>query len=741
MKKNLLAVFVFVINALLMIFVQNIQEIELNAGLNTLTFLQSLWIRPQPPRDIVDIEITNNTFIREPEIRRCLANYQGIIDIRCFSRQLHSQMIDRLSQHGARLIVFNMLFKESRGQEDIQLAESIRKAGNVLLQSYQGRRFLGQDMEIVDVSHTVPILDDSAASAPLPVSDNQAATPHFWLFMDLIHVEKGAGQNYRQPILPVLALHLLILQQYSQPFLTILAEQSPESAALLTQHPQDYNHRATMNTLIGNLQSLSKQQPDWASKSIASLALQTQLSADARQQLTALLQLYQRDDDFYLQAYGPVKTVDTIPYEQVAQLLDTEPDYFRGKVVFVGPSLEFGRSAKGGSFTTPYGDISSTELLATTFANLREGDFLKPPGIRVIILVALAWLSIIILTLFTLRIWTATLILIVASLLYLVMVLLLFHQKILWLPCLLVFIQVTASLVALFVDHYFKLGELIRRRLPWAVRESIASGKMNKIVSSNDQFGVAMATDNSGYTRLSETRGDQWLGKFMVGYQAMVENHVAHYRGVIKDWAGDGMIALWIEKNKNKRLQNKQGDLPKLKANLDSRRQALLSALSLLDAVDDFNKDKDVHFPLRIGMSYGSLWLSVVGEFKVFGDTINIAHRLEGLNKITRTQILVTEELAKGQTDFIFRRMGCFPLHNHEALTVYELMAEASRDNTDKKHLAERFEAALAVYEQQDWQTALTAFASIQADQPQDGPSGYYYQCCLEKLSAAVQGG
>ena len=740
MKKNLLAIIVFVINALLMIFVQNIQEIELNTGLNTLTFLQSLWIRPQPPRDIVDIEITSNTFIREPEIRRCLANYQGIIDIRCFSRQLHSQMIDRLSQHGARLIVFNMLFKESRGQEDVQLAESIRKAGNVLLQSYQGRRFLGQDMEIVDVSHTVPLLDDSAASAPLPVSDNQAATPHFWLFMDLIHVEKGAGQNYRQPILPVLALHVLILQQYSQPFLTILKEQSPETAALISQHSQDYNHRAIMNTLIGNLQSLSKQQPDWTNQSIASLAQQTQLSAEARQQLTALLQLYQRDDDFYLQAYGPVKTVDTIPYEQVAQLLDTQPDYFRGKVVFIGPSLEFGRSAKGGSFTTPYGDISSTELLATTFANLRDGDFLKPPDTSLTLLLAAVWLGLIMLTLFTLRIWTAALILIVATLLYLLTVLLLFHQKILWLPSLLVFIQVTLSLIALFVDHYFKLGELIRRRLPWAVRESVAPGKMNKIVSSNDQFGVAMATDNSGYTRLSETRGDQWLGKFMVAYQAMVEEYVARYRGVIKDWAGDGMIALWIEKRSHKHngAQKNQGDVHSEQEHLDSRRQALLSALSLLDAVEEFNKDKDVHFPLRIGMSYGSLWLSVVGEFKVFGDTINIAHRLEGLNKITGTQILVTEELTKGQTDFIFRRMGYFPLHNHEALTVYELMGQ---DNTDKKQLAERFEAALAVYEQQDWQKALAVFASILVDHPLDGPSGYYHQCCLKKFSEDVQGG
>lgn len=300
MKKNALAILICSVNVILLLFMQNFQELELNSGLRGIYFLQNLWVKPIPPSDIVDIEIDNNTYVRKPEIRDCLAKNQGAIDIRCFSRRLHGDLVEELNRHGAKLIVFNLFFRESRGDEDVVFADIIRKAGNVLLQSYQSIRFLGQDMKTIDISQPAAILADSAASAPLPVSDNQAATPNFWLFLNVIHVENRAGQNYIQPILPVLALHLLVLEQYRQPLLTILAGTNPELASYLAKLPSDYNQQATMAAIIGKFSMLARNNPDWVGQMLAAVAQDPILSNTTKQYLQAIFRLYQADNAVYL---------------------------------------------------------------------------------------------------------------------------------------------------------------------------------------------------------------------------------------------------------------------------------------------------------------------------------------------------------------------------------------------------------------------------------------------------------
>jgi len=338
---------------------------------------------------------------------------------------------------------------------------------------------------------------------------------------------------------------------------------------------------------------LARHNPDWAGQNIAAVERNPVLSIRTKHYLQALFRLYQADNNIYLNAYGPVKTVNTIAYEQVGQMLHDDPGFFRGKTVFIGPSLEYGRSAKGGSFITPYGEISSTELLATTFANLRDGINLKPPDVYLSRIVVSVCALLVIVVILYLRLWPASFVLVMASLAYVVAVILLFHYQNIWLPWLMVLAQVSVGIAALFIDHYFKLGGLIKRRLPWVLAAMANQSKHEENQKAIQQQGLSLATDNSGYTKLSEIRGEQWLGQFMDDYQAMAEELVRSYDGAVKDWAGDGMIALWLEKA-DKNQAKKVGKLiPQLKSSIyDSRKQALRAALGLIEKSDRFTKTR-----------------------------------------------------------------------------------------------------------------------------------------------------
>lgn len=678
MKKYKYPVMVAFINWVFILFLSDIQYFEYHSGLRYFYLLRDQLFSVRAPDDIIDIEIDQATFLELPAIRSCLAKYRGTIDNRCFSRRLHGDLIRALNQQGAKLIVFNLLFKEGRGDDDRYFAQAIREADNVLLQDYQEKRFIGGDVQIVDVTPPVSPLAESTLSAPLPIPEGYGPATPLWLFLNLIHTESDAAQNITKPVLPVLAAHALILQDYPTQVSAVLQEVSPDLLNPIADYAKAYVQGKHLHAFIDHIGDAFRDKPELGLRWQSVLYRHPDWGQTTLQRLKALSEWHRLDNSFYLHPYGPSQTLKTIPYQNIQRMIQEQPALFRGKVIFIGPSLEWGRSAKGGVIETVYGAISSTELAATMLANLRDGTALRSmsqPGM--LMLAGLSWLLIALIH-FLVVARKAVVILAGLSLSYLALTLLLFSFDQLLLPWAIIMLQTLTAMLSMSMEHYFaqreKLADLLQVSLPPQVMNLFDGQDFAAMKQGIHSQGICLAADGEGYTKLGETKGERWLAEFMLAYQPIVERCVRTHHGIVKDWAGDGMVALWVEPPTPKpSLMNRwlRRRMPEAE---DIRNLALQTALMLIDETERFNQAQGVHFPLRMGLSYGPLWLSFVDELKVFGDTLNTASRLESLNKDTSTHILLTQEFHALAKDFDIRPLGAFLLRGHrQAIDVFEL--------------------------------------------------------------------
>jgi len=128
-----------------------------------------------------------------------------------------------------------------------------------------------------------------------------------------------------------------------------------------------------------------------------------------------------------------------------------------------------------------------------------------------------------------------------------------------------------------------------------------------------------------------------------------------------------------------------------------------------------------------VGLNTGEAIVGNMGaetrfNYTAFGDSVNLAARLEGLNKTYGTSLLVghgTRELCGDA--FRFREVDAVRVKGRDQPErVYELLADAA--GAPAPEMAQ-YEQALQAYRQRDFDTARARLEQVLATCPQDGPS------------------
>jgi len=189
---------------------------------------------------------------------------------------------------------------------------------------------------------------------------------------------------------------------------------------------------------------------------------------------------------------------------------------------------------------------------------------------------------------------------------------------------------------------------------------------------------------------------------------------VQAHGGEISDTAGDSMVAVWASG----------------KPDAGARLRAARASLAILDAVDGFNRaHADAPLPTRVGLETGEMLLGNIGgeqryEYRAVGDIVNTASRIQGLNPLLGTRVLLSATTL-AEVDLPARDVGTFLLRGKRLpVGVFEPIAAGGCRLDDGS--IEEFAAALAAFRRGDWQLAQGAFAVLAARFPSDGPSRYY---------------
>jgi adenylate cyclase len=140
----------------------------------------------------------------------------------------------------------------------------------------------------------------------------------------------------------------------------------------------------------------------------------------------------------------------------------------------------------------------------------------------------------------------------------------------------------------------------------------------------------------------------------------------------------------------------------------------------------------------RTGINSGLMLVGNLGSryrfaYSVLGDQVNLSSRLEGLNKVYGTEILIGENTAPlVEKTFLLREIDTVRVVGREqAVRIYELLARAGTPLPRAQEKAfNSYAAGLDAYRQQRWREALGLFQESLTLWPEDGPSQTMAERC-----------
>ena len=112
----------------------------------------------------------------------------------------------------------------------------------------------------------------------------------------------------------------------------------------------------------------------------------------------------------------------------------------------------------------------------------------------------------------------------------------------------------------------------------------------------------------------------------------------------------------------------------------------------------------------------------------MIGDTVNLASRLEGANKIYGTHVLISETTNRLAADSVETREidSVLLVGKAEPQRIFELLGRKGEVAPDRLELRDTFAAALSNYREQNWERAVQGFRDCLSIIPDDPPSNIF---------------
>ena len=224
-------------------------------------------------------------------------------------------------------------------------------------------------------------------------------------------------------------------------------------------------------------------------------------------------------------------------------------------------------------------------------------------------------------------------------------------------------------------------------------------------------------SDIKGFTTISEALGPENLVKLLNVYLTEMTNIVMKHRGSVDKFIGDAIMAFWGAPLTDP----------------DAPYHGCLAALEMQSRLDAlaprWKKFGDIVLKQRVGVNTGMCVVGNMGSDQKFnytamGDAVNLASRLEGVNKQYGTYILVSEmTYQKVARKVVAREIDkVLVVGKTEPVKIYELIALADKPLTDgMKYSLDSYREGIASYQKRQWDEGI-AYMEHALQYKQDDP-------------------
>lgn len=285
--------------------------------------------------------------------------------------------------------------------------------------------------------------------------------------------------------------------------------------------------------------------------------------------------------------------------------------------------------------------------------------------------------------------------------------------------------EVTRAFNAMILDLQDK--EKIKETFGQYVDPRIVAGLLDGGQSATEgkkQVASIFFSDIVGFSGISEQLAPGTLVNLMNAYFSAMSDPIQKHSGIVDKYIGDAIMAFWV---------------PPF---VEAQRQAELAcraALEQIENLDAFHRQtpdiiglrRDVPLiDFRLGIVTGEVVVGSVGSeiarsFTAMGDCVNQASRLEAVNKIYGTRVLIDHPTRCAAGDAIeAREVDLIRVPGVSVpLRIYELAALKGGLSSSRQELFTCYEEGLHWYRAARWDQAAVAFNAALNIDPQDKPS------------------
>ncbi len=172
--------------------------------------------------------------------------------------------------------------------------------------------------------------------------------------------------------------------------------------------------------------------------------------------------------------------------------------------------------------------------------------------------------------------------------------------------------------------------ETFGRYVPETVAAALIKNKGE--YKPQNRLATILYTDIAGFTSLCETLPPDEIASLLNEYFALLTAIINKHGGIINQFQGDAMLVTYNVPARDKNHAD----------------AALLTAVEIQEMLSDHIFRSKYKMPTRIGINTGKVFAGIVGgqdrlNYTVHGDAVNVAARLESLNKEYNTSILISK--------------------------------------------------------------------------------------------------
>lgn len=273
-----------------------------------------------------------------------------------------------------------------------------------------------------------------------------------------------------------------------------------------------------------------------------------------------------------------------------------------------------------------------------------------------------------------------------------------------------------------------ELRQTFQKYVSPAIVEEILAHPANIELGGRKARLTVFFSDVRGFTTISEKLDPKALSDLLNSYLTPMTELVFKNKGTLDKYMGDAVMAFF----------GAPIGYP------DHAKWACRCALESLEKLGELQKEYarkglpsiDIGIGLNTGeVNVGNMGSQTVRSYTVMGDAVNLASRLEGINKQYGTRIILSEfTYAEVKDNFVCREVDWVRVKGKALpVKIFELMAEEKVPSTVQETI-KWFKEGYEFYHSKSWQPGIDAFSKALALNSQDPVSKLYLERCQEYL-------